>query len=72
MISDKELLRIYMLGFNYELSYPKPTDKLDFDNKISRRAYGIGRDDAIIGDDISSNDEQSNEDILEKIKNIPK
>jgi hypothetical protein len=60
---DKELLKWYMKGFNDELwgtSSIVPDDK--------KRAYSIGASDAIIGDDVMSNDERSNEEILKEIK----
>ena len=72
MVSDIELLRIYMLGFDYELSHPKPHPKVVYDDEISQRAYDIGRADAIAGDDVSYFDAQSDEDILTNIKNIRK
>lgn len=70
-MSDTELLRIYMLGFDYELSYPKNSPPHEFNDILKQRAYDIGRSDAIVGDDVSSNDNQTDEEILENIKNIP-
>jgi len=64
--SDTELLSTYMLGFNDELWNKK---KVHYTNDLMTRAYRNGRDDAIIGDDVSSNDNQSNETILRIIKN---
>lgn len=66
---DKVLLETYMWGFNDELDgktkiwNPKP---------LLLRAYNLGRQDAIVGDDISSDisssDLQTNEDILNRIR----
>lgn len=64
---DKELLRIYMLGFCDELD-SKP--KLKYDDIFEQRAYDNGRFDAYYGDDVSSIDEQTHEQILNKIKNV--
>lgn len=69
MVKDKELLKIYMLGFNDEL-YTKP--KAIYSNQLKQSAYDHGRVDAIIGDDISSSDLQSNDEILTRIKSIVK
>ena len=66
-ITDSELLQIYMTGFNDELYRLK--NKI-FTSTLKQRAYTIGRMDAIAGDDVSSVDEQSDEDILKHIKEI--
>lgn len=60
---DRELLKWYMKGFNDEL---RGTSSVVPDDM--KRAYSIGASDAIIGDEVSSNDERSNEDILKQIK----
>lgn len=62
---DKKILKTYKLGFIDEL-YGK-TRFLNF-NPILLRAYNLGRLDAIIGDDVSSCDLQTNEEILNKIR----
>ena len=62
--SDKKILGIYMVGFNDEL-YDKI--KLIQNSDIEQTAYDIGRLDAIIGDEISSSDEQTNSQILKRI-----
>jgi len=67
MENNKKLLEIYSLGFNDEL-YNKPVKT--YSNLLQDRAYIIGRMDAIAGDDVSSVDEQSDDDILKHIKNI--
>ena len=62
---DKELLETYMWGFNDELDgriimwNPNP---------LLLRAYNLGRDDALIGDDVASSDLQTNEQILNRIR----
>lgn len=64
---DKELLRIYMLGFTDELD-SKP--KLKYNDIFEQSAYDYGRLDAYYGDELSSLDEQTHEQILNKIKNV--
>ena len=65
--SDNKLLEVYMWGFDDELWGRK--NRNTYINSYLRSAYEHGRSDAIIGDDVSSNDNQSDEEILEKIKN---
>lgn len=64
-LKDKQLLETYMWGFNDELD---GRERMWNPNPLLLRAYEIGRGDAIIGDDIPSNDLQTNEEILNKIK----
>ena len=66
MKTDQELLEIYIWGFNDELN-GLPVIPLDCD--LSKIAYHFGREDAIIGDDVSTSDLQTNEEILNKIRN---
>jgi len=61
---DKQLLETYMLGFNDEL-YGR-TKKWN-PTPLLLRAYNLGKQDAIIGDDVRSVDYQTNEDILNRI-----
>lgn len=61
---DKELLETYMWGFNDELDGRK---RMWNPNPQLLRAYNLGREDAIIGDDVSSSDLQTNDDILKRI-----
>jgi hypothetical protein len=72
MATDKELLKIYMVGFNDELARDYLTNHKTYNVPIEHNAYIIGRADAIIGDDVSSSDEQSDEEILERIKKLDK
>lgn len=66
MISDEKLLEHYMWGFTDELdSRPSPV----FDDDMLTNAYKLGRDHAIIGDDVKSVDYLSNQQILRLIKN---
>ena len=65
MITDKELLKTYMIGFNDELD---KQSKKKFDDKLLQNAYDYGRLDAIVGDDVMELDYESNEEILQKIK----
>ena len=63
--SDADLLKIYLQGFNDELNgklNPPPG------NELKKRAYQVGRADAIAGDDITSIDLQSDATILRNIK----
>lgn len=62
---DKVLLETYMLGFNDELD---GRERMWNSNLLLLRAYNLGRDDAIIGDDVSSSDLQTNDEILNRIR----
>ena len=66
-VSDEHLLFAYMLGFNDELD--SMSEKI-YANHIVQRAYNIGRSDALIGDDISSIDNQTNEEVISRIRQI--
>lgn len=64
-MTDSELLKIYMRGFTDELkgdisNVPK--------NNLALRAYIIGSADALIGDELSSIDLQTNQEILKRIR----
>lgn len=63
---DKIILETYMWGFNDELD---GKTKMWNPNPLLLRAYNLGRVDAIAGDDISSVDLQTNEEILKRIYN---
>jgi hypothetical protein len=63
---DKILLETYMWGFNDELDGKM---KMWTPNPLLLRAYNLGRQDAIVGDDVRSMDYQTNEEILNKIRN---
>ena len=65
MVNDEELLKVYMDGFDDELW---SRDYRAYDHAMKDHAYIMGRGDAVIGDDVASFDEQSNEDILKRIK----
>jgi ABC-type amino acid transport substrate-binding protein len=62
---DKILLETYMWGFNDELD---GKTRMWNPNPLLLRAYDLGRLDAIVGDDVSSVDLQTNEEILERIR----
>jgi hypothetical protein len=66
-VSDEELLGCYMHGFMDELD-----NNLDYDfgSLIKNRAYNIGRLDALVGDDVSSVDNKSNQEIINQIRQI--
>ena len=65
METDKDLIEIYLQGFNDELNNVKKTKH---DVKLRQTAYDLGRLDAIVGDDVSSSDRQTNKQILDRIK----
>lgn len=65
METDKDLIEIYLQGFNNELNNVKKTKH---DVKLKQTAYDLGRLDAIVGDDVSSSDRQTNKQILDRIK----
>jgi hypothetical protein len=71
MVTDDELIDIYILGFNDELDPKKFIEKNyeSYGDKLREKAYSLGRLDAILGDEIPSIDLQSNEEILNNIKN---
>jgi len=62
---DKELLETYMWGFNDELD---GRVRMWNPNPLLLRAYNLGRDDALIGDDVASSDLQTKEQILNRIR----
>jgi hypothetical protein len=62
---DKVLLETYMWGFNDELD---GRERIWNPNPLLLRAYNLGRDDAIIGDDVSSSNLQTNDEILNRIR----
>jgi len=58
------ILSWYMKGFKDELS---GSSSIVSDDDILNKAYSIGADDAIIGDDVSSSDLKTAEEIIRKI-----
>jgi hypothetical protein len=62
---NKQLLETYMWGFNDEL---KGCEKMFNPNPLLQRAYDLGRMDAIVGDDVSSLDQQTDKMILNRIR----
>lgn len=63
-MSDKQLLEYYMEGFNDELR-GKAKGNI---KHLLIDAYKLGSDHAILGDDISSIDNLTNEEILKMLK----
>lgn len=63
---DRVLLETYMWGFTDELDARK---RVWNPNPQLLRAYDLGRTDAIVGDELSSSDNQTDEEILNRIKN---
>ena len=64
-IEDRKLLVVYMRGFNDELGSKEVSEQ---PNSLSTKAYGLGRIDALIGDDVRSSDRKTDDDILNIIK----
>ena len=64
-ITDKQLLEMYMKGFNDSLYniFPEYSH-----SSLETKAYYLGRIDAIIGDEIEEVDLETDEEILAKIK----
>ena len=65
MVTDKSLLEWYVKGFKDELN---GTSSIESENRIENRAYMIGALDAVCGDDVTSIDRKSDEEILTLIK----
>lgn len=63
---DEVLMEVYMSGFNDELD---SKEEMFNPNPLLLRAYNLGRLDAAVGDDVSSVDQQTNEEIIDRIKN---
>jgi hypothetical protein len=66
-VSDEYLLGVYMFGFNDELNN---SHDRGFESLLEKRAYNLGRLDALVGDDVSSVDYKSNSEIVNKIRKI--
>ena len=68
--SDEELIGIYNLGWDSEYHISNKTiESSVYSNPLAQKAYDIGRSDYEFGDDIKQLDYQTNEKILNKIKN---
>ena len=65
METDKELLEFYMLGFNDELN---GTSSVVPNSTLLTKAYTIGANHAVLGDDVRSFDYLTDEQILKIIK----
>lgn len=63
---DQELLNIYMEGFYDELDGDFDEDK--YYGQLQEKSYLLGKDHAIIGDDVSSIDKLTDEEVLNIIK----
>lgn len=64
-MEDNEILDYYMWGFTDELEGIQASP---FNDPLVTKAYQLGRDHAIIGDDVRSVDYLSNAEILAMIK----
>jgi hypothetical protein len=64
---DDNLLDWYMKGFDDEL---RGSSTVESDNEIDMIAYNLGAQHAIIGDDVSSIDNLSNEEIIGMIEDM--
>lgn len=67
MIENKELLKLYMDGFHDEAEGAKMPEW--FKDDVSKQAYILGRLHYELGDDNSSIDNFSEQEILKEIKN---
>lgn len=65
-MTDKDILRIYMYGFNDELN--GKFDQAKVNPNIDGRAYNLGHLHAIVGDDCRSVDSLSGNQILEILR----
>jgi hypothetical protein len=63
---DKILLDAYIQGFNDELDGRK---SMWNQNPLLLSAYNLGRQNAIVGDDARNVDYQTNQEILNRIRN---
>ena len=66
-MKDNEIIKLYLEGWHDEADGIKPKDW--FKNDLSKKAYMVGRADYLIGDDVSSSDLQTEEEIVKRIKN---
>jgi len=64
-ISDERLMTCYWTGWDDEL---RGTSSSEYDHKLENKAYQAGASDALIGDEVSSNDNQTEEEILKRIR----
>jgi len=70
-INNELILTYYMRGFNDELSSKYDKDfKINEEDSILETAYHLGSCDAMIGDDVSSSDDKTNEEILDFIRKV--
>lgn len=67
MTHNSELIDEYLKSIN---EYENRDKDLPISDIVLLRAYTIGWDDALAGDDVNSVDEQSDEEILKHIKSI--
>lgn len=68
-IKDNELLAYYHLGWgDSSNSYKTKAIHKAFDEPIFQKAYNIGWSDFICGDDVTSVDNQSDKQVLKRIK----
>lgn len=67
MVADRELLEYYLKGFNDELNGSSSTLP---NNTLITKAYTIGANHAVLGDDTRSFDYLIDEEILKIIKGV--
>lgn len=65
-MKGKEIIKLYFEGWYEEADNIKPRNW--FKDDLSKRAYMMGRLDYVIGDDVSSNNLQTEEEIVKRIK----
>lgn len=73
-LKDNKLLEIYRFGWDSATLFDKPREEKELNeyvvknNPLHYKAYIIGFYDFIVGDDVSSVDLQTNDQILKRIK----
>lgn len=65
-MTDNNLLKIYMQGFNDELNSKFDNSKIN--SNLDGRAYCLGSAHAIAGDDLAYIDKLTDEEILKRVK----
>lgn len=68
-MTNEVLLSIYMLGWQDE-SCGVTKQSLKYKNKLLQKAYDLGVSHFVVGDDVSSTDKLSDEEILKLIKEL--
>ena len=67
MTTNKIIMKWYTKGFNDEL---KGTSTIMGCSRLLEEAYNLGAVDAIVGDDLSNSDAQTEKEIINRIKKM--